>query len=277
MNKRSFRRPAVVATAAVALLALGMGGTAVADGLIKGNDIAKDAIKSRHLADGAVKSQHINGSAINSIQDGVLASGNWGEMLRQTLGSASAELREGPHTANFGSDVSPPMGTGSLQIDTADGASKVDFGNEVDFVGKNLVDTLDGRIGFSVYTTGENAGRSATNLPAIRIEVDPNRVDGENYSSLVFVPDVAGVNGGWKKYDATTDGTWFATFGGAPGCTQASPCDFDTLIAALPDATIHSVAVGKGRDTQFHGAVDALRIGGTVFDFEARGVFADNG
>ena len=36
---------------------------------------------------------------------------------------------------------------------------------------------------------------------------------------------------------------------------------------------IGTVAVSKGRDNSFQGAVDGLRINGTVFDFEETGVF----
>jgi hypothetical protein len=38
-------------------------------------------------------------------------------------------------------------------------------------------------------------------------------------------------------------------------------------------ATILSAAVTKGRDYAWQGAVDGLRINGTVFDFEENGVF----
>ncbi|MER5412881.1 hypothetical protein ACWCYZ_42330 [Streptomyces virginiae] len=35
--------------------------------------------------------------------------------------------------------------------------------------------------------------------------------------------------------------------------------------------TIHTVAVGKGRDNMWIGAVDGLRINRTIYDFEATG------
>ena len=37
-------------------------------------------------------------------------------------------------------------------------------------------------------------------------------------------------------------------------------------------ATVLSVAITKGRDQEWHGAVDGLRINGTVYDFEESGV-----
>jgi hypothetical protein len=46
----------------------------------------------------------------------------------------------------------------------------------------------------------------------------------------------------------------------------------DLLDDGGPAATIISAGVSKGRDYEFHGAVDGLRINGTVFDFEETGV-----
>ena len=38
-------------------------------------------------------------------------------------------------------------------------------------------------------------------------------------------------------------------------------------------AIIGTVGITKGRDNSWQGAVDGLRINGTVFDFEETGVF----
>ena len=40
----------------------------------------------------------------------------------------------------------------------------------------------------------------------------------------------------------------------------------------MPDATILSAQITKGRDYAFTGAVDALQINNTVYDFEPFGV-----
>lgn len=47
-----------------------------------------------------------------------------------------------------------------------------------------------------------------------------------------------------------------------------------TALAAsgAPDPIIYSVAVGKGRDNEWHGAIDGLRINDKLYDFEADGV-----
>ncbi|MFF1778585.1 hypothetical protein [Streptomyces virginiae] len=63
--------------------------------------------------------------------------------------------------------------------------------------------------------------------------------------------------------------------GTATGCNPAAPCPFPQLKTALNDGgaqpTIHTVAVGKGRDNMWIGAVDCLRINRTIYDFEATG------
>jgi hypothetical protein len=69
-------------------------------------------------------------------------------------------------------------------------------------------------------------------------------------------------------------------FTGAEGasttCTAALTCNFAQAIAALNDGgatpVIYTVAVGKGRDHMWIGAVDGLRINGKIFDFEKSGV-----
>ena len=56
----------------------------------------------------------------------------------------------------------------------------------------------------------------------------------------------------------------------------ATPCTFSQLQTALNDggdaATILTVAVGKGRDFAWSGAVDGLRLNSTIYDFEPFGV-----
>jgi hypothetical protein len=45
-----------------------------------------------------------------------------------------------------------------------------------------------------------------------------------------------------------------------------------TYLATGTGAKIISVAVGKGRDYAWQGAVDGLRINSTIYDFEPLGV-----
>jgi hypothetical protein len=204
--------------------------------------------------------------------------GHWGVIDRNTIGSPEQELRSGP--------AAPPNGDGSLNLavqgapafTTSAQQEKAAFGNEQDFLGKTLASITD--IGFWVFTTGENAGRGTPNMPTINIEVDRNgaAAGAPGFSTLVFSPANSTPNQ-WSDYiDGTTVTPnpagpvgWYYT-GTGNTCTISSPCTLAGAKADHPDATILTVAVTKGRDFAWQGAIDALRINGTVFDFEEHGV-----
>jgi hypothetical protein len=199
------------------------------------------------------------------------SSGNWGVINRNTIHSPTVELRSGPFDA--------PVGDGSLNLAVADGTEKAAYGNEVDFVGDDL--DLD-EVGFHVYTTGENNAAPADNMPSIAFEIDPNLAGPKpqnDYTSLVFMPAKTASNA-WSGYiDATTTGFWGLTggaFNGTPCSINGSRCTFDEMMDYLDDGgaspTILSVGISKGRDYEFHGAVDGLRINDDVYDFEETGV-----
>jgi len=207
----------------------------------------------------------------------VLSSGAWGVINRNTEGSPVAQLRSGPTFVS--SDV--PYGSGSLNLLVGSGAEKVSFGNEVEFVGDAVADVTE--VGFHVMTTGENSAKGNPNMPSITFEIDPNlEASGSNYSSMVFVPEGNSPTNAWSGYiDAASTGKWGLTgaAGTATGCPlSAGLCTFQQLQDALDDggdgAAILSAAVTKGKDFAWQGAVDGLRIGDTVFDFEETGVFA---
>jgi hypothetical protein len=102
------------------------------------------------------------------------------------------------------------------------------------------------------------------------------------YTSLVYVPPAvvpAPPALVWRKLDALSGAHWFFTnnaFAASSGCNQATFCTFAQATAALtnPGYRILSLAVSKGRDNAFNGAVDALQMNGTVYDFEPQGVIA---
>jgi hypothetical protein len=226
---------------------------------------------------------------VAAVAAGGSKSEHWGVIYRNTIGSPVAELRDGPYSIGAGGSVSaPPFGKGSLGIEVADKATslappseKVAFGNEVDFVGDPVLGLTD--VGFRVFQTGENVEHGGPgNMPGITFEIDPNLSStASNYSSLVWLPDAAPVVNEWTGYlDATTTGQWFLTgaAGAATGCNQTTTCSFAAVKDALDDGgdtpTILSVAVTKGRDNQWQGAVDGLRINSSVYDFERDGVKA---
>ncbi len=204
---------------------------------------------------------------------------HWGIIDRNTIGSPVGALRTGP----FEGAATPPIGDGSLGLAVAGAAEKVTFGNEVDYQ-RDLVADIS-KVGFSVFTTGENKKLNADNLPNITFEVDPtgfaDNTTGPNYSSLVFNPAGAGLTSNtFNSIDATsaTAGTWWFTgaTGTTVGCNQTTLCTFDELQTkvkgAFPNMQILTLAVAKGRDYAWNGAVDALVYNDETINFEPFGV-----
>jgi hypothetical protein len=272
--KRRLRLPSPGMVVAMVALFVGLGGGAYAATQINGQNIQNGTIGQAKLNDPTrMKVNHTAGK-------------EWGVITRNTIGSAVADLRSGPY-GSFGvtgAASKPPFGTGSLGIQVSDNAlsggtpqEKASFGNEVEFYG-DKVSTVT-QAGFHVFQTGENAAISASNMPNIALEIDPN-VGSSTYSTMVWVPDPAPVTNRWSGYiDATTTGDWYFTgsTGTATGCNLSTMCSFSAAQAALaandsPDATIYTVAVAKGRDNAWVGAVDGLRINTEIYDFEPNGV-----
>ncbi len=206
---------------------------------------------------------------------------HWGIIDRNTIGSPVGALRTGP----FEGKAVPPLGDGSLGFAVANvtGATeKVAFGNEIDYTGDAVADI--NKVGFSVFTTGENKALNVNNLPNITFEVDPTGFDstaGPNYSSLVFNPAGATLTTNtFNSIDATsaTAGTWSFTgaTGATVGCNQTTLCTFDELqtkvAGTFPNMQILTLAVTKGRDYAWNGAVDALVYNAETINFEPFGV-----
>lgn len=298
MSNRVMRQLKVVVVAALTALLVG-GSGAIAASLITGKDIKNGSIAKKDLKkkvrkqlkkegpqgeQGPQGPQGVQGPQGPAGADAEYQNPEWGLIARNTIGSGVADLRSGPY-GDYGNQSEPPYGVGSLGIQVSDDAlsggtpqEKAAFGNQVDFVGDDVL-AID-EVGFHVYQTGENASISATNLPNITLEIDPNLSGGgDDYSSMVWLPDDPGVVNQWSGYqDATATGGWFLTGaeGGVTGCTGGSPCSFADLMTALDDGanppTILSVQVVKGRDNAWVGAVDGLRLGATIYDFEPFGV-----
>jgi hypothetical protein len=256
----------------------------IKDGTIQGKDIHNGTIAMSRLTpsvrtaikngtklrvqSGPAGASGANGKDGASGKDGkdlTLVPSNWGIIDRNTIGSPDMALRQGPAT--------PPLGLGSLNILVGSGSEKAAYGNEVDFTGDSLSGLTS--VGFSVYQTGEDQTTNGgpTNLPNIAIEVNPHTA--RSFSTLVFVPNGTATANSWNAF-TQDDGQWYFTggFGTDSGCNQTTMCSFAAAKAAAPDATILSVAVDKGRDDAWQGAVDALRINSKVYDFEPNGVIA---
>jgi len=245
----------------------GQAGTAGNDG-VNGVD-GKDGVNGVDGKDGKDGVDGVDGKDGRDGTDATIASGNWGIIDRNVIGSASAVLRSGPGGA--------PLGTGSLNLSVADVASKIAFGNEADFAGLKV--SSINALGFSVYQTGENASISSANLPNISLEVNPG-VAGKTYSSLVYNPAPVQPSR-WSTVDAAQGAGWYftnAAVAAATGCGQGAGqrfCTLDEIKTAAPDAYVtYSLGIAKGRDSAWHGAVDAVRVNDRVFDFEETGVSA---
>ena len=284
---------------AAAILAVATGGGAVAGSMVTGAQIKDGTIEAVDLAPGAVNSSRVTDESLRmkdfrqGVQDLINSGGprgpqgepgpagpagtakyvgaNWSQVDRNVIGNAFTQLRSGPVSGNFGATVKPPVGEGSLGIHTGSAADKAAFGNQVDFVGDKVSDL--NTVKYSVFTTGENRGIAPNNLPSVSLEVDPNVVDAVNYSTLVFTPLDAAANE-WTELDASTAKQWYFTgaTGTTTGCNQTTYCTLAEVKEEAPEATIHTVQITKGRDYAFTGAVDALVINDTTYDFEPFGV-----
>ena len=305
LNRNTLRRPLPVVAVGVLAVALIGGGTAAAQDFVISKDVKDNSLRSVDVKDGSLRVKDLTAAAVKTLQkggpqgakgdtgatgatgpkgdtgpqgpkgaDATYVGAHWSIIDRNVEGNGASYLRPGPDQA--------PLGQGSLGLRTAGGTDKAAFGNQVDFAGQALGSVTE--IGFSVFTTGENIGRSSTspNMPSIAIEVDPTGTGdttGPNYSTLVFIPK--NTMPGWASIDATDSATgfqgggWYYTgaAGTASNCTQTTFCTFARAKAAFPSASILTVGVTKGRDFAFSGAVDALRLNDKVFDFEPLGVY----
>ena len=120
-------------------------------------------------------------------------------------------------------------------------------------------------------------------MPGITFEIDPN-VGGKasNYSSLVFMPANSRgqrVEPVHRRHHDRLLGPDRRRVRAAPRATSTAPrCTFAELKDYLDDGddnapTILTVAVSKGRDYFWSGAVDGLRINDTVVRLRGAGVF----
>ena len=273
-NMLNSRLTAVVAgSAAIAVLGASAG---YAGGQIGTKDIKDDSVRSKDIRDGTIRNKDMRKGAQQGEPgpqgpEGPPGAGaahagpEWSIVDRNVLGNGDSFLRSGPDGA--------PHGVGSLGMRTGSGDDKAAFGNQVDFVGDPLAGLET--VKYSVYTTGENNARYAENNPGVTVEIDPSgdADTAPNYASLVYVPGAAESNK-WTELDASTADRWFLTGAAATssGCTQADYCTLDEVQAEFAEATIFTVQVTKGRDYAFSGAVDALQLNETTFDFEPNGV-----
>jgi hypothetical protein len=255
----------------------------IANGQVQNADIVNNAVNSAKIANGSIGTVDISAAAQDALS--AYSGPNWNVMHRNVIGNGDTELQAGPGFVQVGEPpdvevvITPaPLGVGSLGIRTGSITDKAAFGNALDF----LLDPVSGLtdVSFQVFTTGENIDISPTNLPHIDIEILANlEPDAGDYTTMVYEPPVQAP--GWQLHDAVADPDphWRLTGaeGTLTGCNDVTFCTFDELLTALDDgapaAVIGTVGISVGAFAPFSGAVDALQINDTVYDFEPNGVF----
>jgi hypothetical protein len=258
----------------------------IANGGVANADLANNAVNSAKVADGSITLADIQDAAEDALT--AYSGANWGVVDRNVIDNGDASLRPGPVAAGIPAipALAPPMGVGSLGIRTGagtldpSGGDKAAFGNQVDFVGMPLATVTAGS--FWVFTTVENRAIDPANLPSLTFEINANLEGvGTDFTSMVYTPPAQAP--GWHLHNAvaTTTPNWFLTGaeGTAIGCALGvGKCTFSQVLDRLDDGgdapVILTVQITKGRDHPFSGAVDALQINDTVYDFEPNGVFA---
>ncbi len=142
-----------------------------------------------------------------------------------------------PGTGTFeNGPATPPLGDGSFELRTPDSSAKVQLFTDA-YDGVLLAD-IDG-IGYSTYN--ETTGVA---MVAINMRVDLTG-DGNPDVYMVYEPYQDEGNGAlqqnvWQDWDAYKGGSakWWINTGGGIGCGQATPCTWDTIVGAYPNATI---------------------------------------
>lgn len=167
---------------------------------------------------------------------------------------------------------SPPLGDGSLQLQTVTSSEKVFLFN-YDHVGTALSDVDD--IGYSTYRQGGQAAQVAS----LNVEIDYNGPDVEGgFSTLVFEPvyntdQGALVDGQWQDWTADGSGLWWSTRpinDQCAGATYTCLRTWDQIVASNPDATVlGGVGVNQGSgNAGLTDNVDAFTFDQTTYDFE---------
>jgi hypothetical protein len=185
---------------------------------------------------------------------------NWVLYTRAGTPPTAGAFVSGPDT--------PPLGTGSFQMSTADGSQKVFLFN-YDHVGTDLGDVAD--ISYSTYrTTG-----SAQQVAALNLQIDYNGAAPGGFSTLVFEPvyntdQGAVVSGEWQDWTATGSGIWWSTQPINGVCPFTCYVSWNDIVAANPDAVIlGGVGVNQGSGNPgLTSSVDAFTFDETTYDFE---------
>ena len=181
---------------------------------------------------------------------------NWVLYTRAGTPPTAGQFEVGPER--------PPLGVGSLQLQTNTGSEKVFLFN-YDHVGTRLADI--NRLGYATYrTTGD-----LQQVTALNMQVDFNGPDVEGgFTTLVFEPvyntaQGAVVDNTWQTWDAYNGGNavWWSTRNIPGVCAFTCYVTWEQIVAANPNATIlggYGFNQGSG-NPNLTVNVDALSIG----------------
>lgn len=136
--------------------------------------------------------------------------------------------------------AAPPAGDGSALLLTDDSADGIAI------ISQELVSTrLDDITSLSYWTYTDNAPQA----PALQFSIDYDDTDADVgwQGRLVFEPaNVGGVLADqWQQWN-TLVGLWWSS--GSPGnvtCPQSSPCTWNEVLTAFPNAAIHGPVLGQ--------------------------------
>ncbi len=216
-------------------------------------------------ASAAASTQVVKPSALNG----------WAVGAETDAAGGSASFVQGPGT--------PVIGDGSLRFQLTSAASGYAAATPMNSVPLSSIDALS----YDTYRASVDAGNNLA--VALQFNVDHDLSDASNafQGRIVFEPYNSSPGGvsqnTWQHWDAMA-GTWWQSgnpvVGGAAvakACPQASPCSWADLLAAYPNAGVHStlgaVVLKAGSNwAGFDGNVDNLTIGisgdSTTYDFE---------
>ena len=168
----------------------------------------------------------------------------------------------------------PPLGVGSITLETPTSADKVQLFN-YDHVGTPL-----SQVSSMSYSTYRTAG-TGQQVTAINVEVDVNGAAPGGFTTLVFEPvynttQGAVVNGQWQSWDAYNGGNaiWWSTRAIGGVCAFTCYVTWNQIVAANPDAVIvggFGLNQGSG-NPGLVSSVDALHFDtpttSVTYDFE---------
>ena len=208
-----------------------------------------------------------------------------------TTGASWTTYNEGSGTGSTTFVAGPagkPLGVGSVQLSADVNARQVLQNVDPAYAGIRL-DTVTA-LSYSTRRSSVDAGNNVA--PYLQLVMDYDRTDASSafQGRLVFEPYFTSGGGSiaqntWNSFD-TLVGKWYGSgtpiVGNAPTtqtCTQASPCTWNQVLAAYPDAGIGTglnsgilLRVGGAPGIGTTGQVDAVKIGvntnDKTYDFE---------